>query len=43
MADAAIIQERPGFFGRLSDMFWRRPLVPLILLLTPPLIWLGVI
>lgn len=30
-------------FGRLSDVFWRRPGVFLALLLVPPLAWLGVI
>ncbi|MGI1662563.1 ABC transporter permease [Palleronia sp. KMU-117] len=34
---------RGGFFGRLSDLFWRRPRLFLVLLLTLPLIWLGVI
>lgn len=29
--------------GRLSDIFWRRPRFLLILLLVPPLLWLGVI
>ena len=28
---------------RLSDTFWRRPRLLLLLLLTPPLLWLGVI
>ncbi|GAB5468333.1 MAG: ABC transporter permease [Rhodospirillales bacterium] len=32
-----------GPLERLSDLFWRRPSVLLILLLTPPLLWLGVI
>ena len=32
-----------GLYGRISDLFWRRPVVLLLLLLTPPLLWLGVI
>ena len=28
---------------RLADMFWRRPKLLLFLLLTPPLLWLGII
>lgn len=37
---------RPGGEGigtRLSDTLWRRPVLLLILLLTPPLLWLGII
>src|SRR6478752_8763750 len=34
---------RGGFFGRLSDLFWRRPKLLLFLMLTPPLLWLGII
>lgn len=32
-----------GLSGRLSDIFWRRPKLLLLLLLAPPLAWLGVI
>ena len=32
-----------GLRDRLSDLFWRRPRVLLVLLLAPPLLWLGVI
>ncbi len=32
-----------GPFERLSDLFWRRPPVLLVLLLIPPLLWLGII
>jgi putative spermidine/putrescine transport system permease protein len=32
-----------GLPGRLSDLFWRRPRLFLILLLALPLLWLGVI
>jgi putative spermidine/putrescine transport system permease protein len=34
---------RGGLFGRLSDLFWRRPKLLLLLMLTPPLLWLGII
>ena len=29
--------------GGLSDFFWRRPRLFLLLLLTPPVLWLGII
>ncbi|MDI3335536.1 ABC transporter permease [Defluviimonas aestuarii] len=34
---------RPGIAARLSDLFWRRPGALLLVLLIPPLLWLGVI
>ncbi len=40
---ASILPGRGGVFGRLSDLFWRRPKLLLFLMLTPPLLWLGVI
>ncbi|MGV1789892.1 ABC transporter permease [Rhizobium sp. A37_96] len=40
---ASILPSRGGVFGRLSDLFWRRPKLLLFLMLTPPLLWLGVI
>ncbi len=42
-APASILPSRGGFFGRLSDLFWRRPKLLLFLMLTPPLLWLGII
>jgi putative spermidine/putrescine transport system permease protein len=39
----SILPGRGGFFGRLSDLFWRRPKLLLFLMLTPPLLWLGII
>jgi putative spermidine/putrescine transport system permease protein len=39
----SILPGRGGFFGRLSDLFWRRPKLLLLLMLTPPLLWLGII
>lgn len=34
---------RGGIFGALSDVLWRNPRLTLFLMLTPPLLWLGVI
>ena len=39
----AILPGRGGFFGALSDLLWRRPKLLLFLMLTPPLLWLGII
>ena len=40
----AIMDERPAsLMGRLSDHLWRHPKLFLFLLLTPPLLWLGII
>jgi putative spermidine/putrescine transport system permease protein len=39
----SILPGRGGFFGRLSDLFWRRPKLLLFLMLAPPLLWLGII
>ncbi|MBB4292747.1 putative spermidine/putrescine transport system permease protein [Rhizobium leguminosarum] len=39
----SILPGRGGFFGQLSDAFWRRPKLLLFLMLTPPLLWLGII
>ena len=39
----SILSRRPGALGQLSDTFWRKPKVLLFLMLTPPLLWLGVI
>ncbi|MBR0558059.1 ABC transporter permease [Ciceribacter sp. L1K23] len=39
----AITSGRQGPMGRLSDLFWRRPNVLLVLMLVPPLLWLGII
>jgi putative spermidine/putrescine transport system permease protein len=38
-----VAPKRAGLFGALSDYFWRRPRVLLLLLLAPPLLWLGII
>ncbi|MEX0860586.1 MAG: ABC transporter permease [Cucumibacter sp.] len=34
---------RAGLIGTISDYFWRRPEIFVLLLLAPPLLWLGVI
>jgi putative spermidine/putrescine transport system permease protein len=39
----AILPGRSGLFGALSDAFWRKPKLLLLLMLTPPLLWLGII
>lgn len=41
--DTSILTSRTGALGQLSDTFWRKPKVLLFLMLTPPLLWLGVI
>lgn len=42
MSSGAILPER-GLPDRLTATFWRRPRLLLVLLLTPPLLWLGVV
>lgn len=42
-AAAATLAPRGGLTGRLADGLWRHPRVHLLLLLIPPLLWLGVI
>ena len=42
-ASGAILPARPGIFGRLADGFWRHPNRLLILMLLPPVAWLGII
>ena len=37
----SILPGRGGFFGGLSDAFWRHPKLLLLLMLTPPLLWAG--
>jgi putative spermidine/putrescine transport system permease protein len=39
----SILPRRGGFAGALSDAFWRHPKLLLLLMLTPPLLWLGII
>ncbi|QDY99011.1 ABC transporter permease [Nitratireductor mangrovi] len=40
---AAILPGRGGLFGAISDTFWRRPALLLFLMLTPPVLWLGIV
>ena len=42
-ASAAILPGKGGVAGALSDLFWRRPKFLLFLMLTPPILWLGII
>ncbi len=42
-ASTAILPRRRGVAGTLSDLFWRNPGFFLFLLLTPPVLWLGII
>ena len=43
MAEATLIARPAGLAARTSDFFWRRPRLLLLLMLTPPLLWLGVV
>ena len=42
-AEAAILPNRRGLLGSLSDAFWRRPRLLILLLLLPALLWLGIV
>ncbi|MET3578488.1 putative spermidine/putrescine transport system permease protein [Mesorhizobium robiniae] len=39
----AILPGSGGLRGALSDLFWRKPKVLLLLLLLPPVLWLGIV
>jgi putative spermidine/putrescine transport system permease protein len=39
----AILPDRGGVAGALSDIFWRRPKLLLFLMLLPPVLWLGIV
>ncbi len=39
----AILSNRRGWFGSLSDYFWRRPGMLVFLMLLPALLWLGIV
>jgi putative spermidine/putrescine transport system permease protein len=43
ISSIAITPGRQGPMGRLSDLFWQRPNLLLVLMLVPPLLWLGII
>ena len=40
---SAILPSSGGMRGALSDLFWRRPRFLLILMLAPPVLWLGIV
>jgi putative spermidine/putrescine transport system permease protein len=42
-AEVSIIPRRSGVLAMLSDTFWRHPKLLLLLMLAPPLLWLGII
>lgn len=39
----AILPGSGGMSGTLSDLFWRRPHLLLLLMLLPPVLWLGIV
>jgi len=39
----AVLPARGGLRGHLSDAFWHRPGLLLVLMLAPPVLWLGVV
>lgn len=39
----AILPSTGGVIGALSDLFWRRPKFLLVLMLLPPVLWLGIV
>lgn len=40
---SVILPGRPGYLSRLADTLWRNPRLLLLLMLAPPVLWLGVI
>ena len=43
VTNAAILPNRRGTLGALSDYFWRRPKLLVFLLVAPALLWLGIV
>jgi putative spermidine/putrescine transport system permease protein len=41
--DGAILANRRGWLGALSDHFWRRPGLLIFLMLLPAILWLGIV
>ncbi|MGX9575660.1 ABC transporter permease [Mesorhizobium sp. f-mel] len=39
----ALLPRARGLRGALSDLFWRRPKLLLLLMLLPPVLWLGIV
>ena len=42
-AEPLVLPERRGPAGRLLDFFWKHPHLLLLIMLAPPLLWLGVV
>jgi putative spermidine/putrescine transport system permease protein len=42
-SQSPVLPGRGGPFGTLADILWRNPRLTLFLMLTPPLLWLGII
>ena len=42
-SSGAILPNRRGWLGALSDRFWRQPKLFVFLLLLPALLWLGIV
>lgn len=42
-ASGAILPARSGLLGNLSDTLWRKPTLLLLLMLAPPVLWLGIV
>ncbi|HEV7321865.1 MAG TPA: ABC transporter permease [Ensifer sp.] len=42
-AEPLVLPERRGPAGRLSDFFWKHPHLLLMIMLAPPLLWLGIV
>ncbi|MCO5063993.1 MAG: ABC transporter permease [Rhizobiaceae bacterium] len=40
---SAVLPRRGGVLNALSDAFWRNPRLLLFLMLTPPVLWLGIV
>ncbi|WP_299356977.1 ABC transporter permease [uncultured Shimia sp.] len=43
MSDVILDTDRKGILTRISDTLWRNPRLTILLLLTPPALWLGVV
>lgn len=43
MSDTVLVKNRSGLLASLSDTLWRNPRLMILLLLTPPALWLGII
>ncbi|TJW37664.1 MAG: ABC transporter permease, partial [Mesorhizobium sp.] len=39
----AVLPGTGGMLGALSDLFWRKPKLLLLLMLLPPVLWLGIV